>query len=91
LERGPGCGADQTGTPRFFVVTHSPPRDVRLERELGMRFIFVPDLVTVIDRRGAEQGRARQLAADEYDLASVRDGSATRCSAISLSLMAVSR
>jgi hypothetical protein len=22
-----GYGADQTGTPPFFVVTHSPPRD----------------------------------------------------------------
>ena len=33
-----GYGADQTATPPFFVVTHSPPRDVRLERDLGMRF-----------------------------------------------------
>jgi len=33
-----GYGADQTGTPPFFVVTHSPPQDVRLVRELGMRF-----------------------------------------------------
>ena len=30
-----GYGADQTGMPPFFVVTHAPPRDVRLERELG--------------------------------------------------------
>src|SRR5215470_11204762 len=30
-----GYGADQTGTPPFFVVTHSPPGDVRLERDLG--------------------------------------------------------
>jgi dihydrofolate reductase len=45
-----GYGADQTGTPPFFVVTHSPPRDVRLERELGMRFTFVRDLVTAIDQ-----------------------------------------
>src|SRR5439155_331577 len=45
-----GYGADQTGTPPFFVVTHSPPRDVRLERELGMRFTFVSDLVTAIDQ-----------------------------------------
>src|SRR5947207_7644067 len=49
-----GYGADQTGTPPFFVVTHSPLRDVRLERELGMRFTFVSDLVTAIDQaRGA--------------------------------------
>jgi dihydrofolate reductase len=45
-----GYGADQTGTPPFFVVTHSPPRDVRLERELGMLFTFVSDLVTAIDQ-----------------------------------------
>jgi dihydrofolate reductase len=31
-----GYGADQVGTPPFFVVTHSPPQDVRLERDLGM-------------------------------------------------------
>ena len=41
-----GYGAQQVGTPPFFVVTHSPPQDVRLERELGMRLTFVPDLET---------------------------------------------
>ena len=45
-----GYGADQTGTPPFFVVTHSAPGDVRLERELGMRFSFVGDLVTALDQ-----------------------------------------
>jgi dihydrofolate reductase len=45
-----GYGADQVGTPPFFVVTHSPPTDVRLERDLGMRFSFAADLVTAIDR-----------------------------------------
>jgi dihydrofolate reductase len=45
-----GYGADQTGTPPFFVVTHSPPGDVRLERELGMRFTFAGDLDSAIDR-----------------------------------------
>ena len=46
-----GYGADQTATPPFFVVTtHSPPRNVRLERELGMRFTFVSDLVTAIEQ-----------------------------------------
>jgi dihydrofolate reductase len=45
-----GYGADQTATPPFFVVTtHSPPQDVRLERELQMRFTFVSDLVSAID------------------------------------------
>src|SRR5262245_27948225 len=45
-----GYGADQTGTPPFFVVTHSPPSEVRLERELGMRFTFAGDLVTAIEQ-----------------------------------------
>src|SRR5207302_9093679 len=48
-----GYGAQQVGTPPFFVVTHSPPQDVRLERELGMRFTFVPDLETAIDQARA--------------------------------------
>ena len=48
-----GYGADQVGTPPFFVVTHSPPQDVRLERELGMRFTFVSDLETAIDQARA--------------------------------------
>ena len=50
-----GYGADRTGTPPFFVVTHSSPRDVRLERELGMRFTFVSDLAAAI-------GQARSAA-----------------------------
>jgi dihydrofolate reductase len=45
-----GYGADQVGTPPFFVVTHTPPGDVRLERELGMRLTFVSDLATAIDQ-----------------------------------------
>ena len=44
-----GYGAQQVGTPPFFVVTHSPPHDVSLERDLGMRFTFVTDLETAID------------------------------------------
>jgi dihydrofolate reductase len=53
-----GYGADQTGTPPFFVVTHTPPQDVRLERELRMRFTFVADLVSAVDqaRAAATQG-----------------------------------
>jgi dihydrofolate reductase len=54
-----GYGAGQVGTPPFFVVTHSPPSDVRLERELGMRFTFAPDLETAID-----QARAAATAGD---------------------------
>ena len=48
-----GYGADQVGTPPFFVVTHSPPQDVRLERELGMSFTFVSDLDAAIDQARA--------------------------------------
>ena len=48
-----GYGAEQTGTPPFFVVTHVPPETVRLERELGMRFTFAPDLETAIEQARA--------------------------------------
>ena len=46
-----GYGADQTGKPPFFVVTHSPPaQPVRLEVDLGMQFTFVTDLPAAIER-----------------------------------------
>ena len=45
-----GYGAQQAATPPFFVVTHSPPDDVRLEQELGMRFTFVDDLTAAVDQ-----------------------------------------
>jgi dihydrofolate reductase len=45
-----GYGAQQAGTPPFFVVTHSAPHHVRLERELGMRFTFVNDLTAAVDQ-----------------------------------------
>ncbi|MEY2523381.1 MAG: hypothetical protein QOJ66_1946, partial [Ilumatobacteraceae bacterium] len=48
-----GYGAGQVGTPPFFVVTHSPPQNVRLERDLGMRFTFAPDLETAIEQARA--------------------------------------
>src|SRR6185295_11011692 len=48
-----GYGAHQVGTPPFFVVTHSAPRDVRLESELGMRFTFAPNVETAIDQARA--------------------------------------
>jgi dihydrofolate reductase len=48
-----GYGAQQAGTPPFFVVTHSEPQDVRLERELGMRFTFVDGLTTAVDQARA--------------------------------------
>ena len=43
-------GAQPAGTLPFFVVSHTAPPDVRLERELGMRFTFVDDLPTAIDQ-----------------------------------------
>jgi dihydrofolate reductase len=45
-----GYGAQQAATPPFFVLTHSPPRHVRLEQELGMRFTFANDLTTAVDQ-----------------------------------------
>lgn len=45
-----GYGADQAGTPPFFVVTHSAPRHVRLVRELGLRFTFVNELTAAVDQ-----------------------------------------
>jgi dihydrofolate reductase len=46
-------GADRAAAPPFFVVTHSPPQDVRLERELGMQFTFVDDLAKAVDQAAA--------------------------------------
>jgi dihydrofolate reductase len=48
--RDMGYGAQQAGTPPFFVVTHSAPQHVRLQRQLGMRFTFVDDLTTAVDQ-----------------------------------------
>jgi dihydrofolate reductase len=45
-----GYGAQLAATPPFFVVTHSAPQQVRLERELGTRFTFVDDLTTAVDQ-----------------------------------------
>jgi dihydrofolate reductase len=45
-----GYGAQLAATPPFFVVTHTAPQQVRLERELGMRFTFVDDLTTAVDQ-----------------------------------------
>jgi dihydrofolate reductase len=51
-----GYGADQAGTPPFIVVTHDPPTDSRLERELGLRVTFVTDLETAIDEARSAAG-----------------------------------
>jgi dihydrofolate reductase len=45
-----GYGAQLAATPPFFVVTHSAPQRVRLERELGIRFTFVDDLTAAVDQ-----------------------------------------
>jgi dihydrofolate reductase len=45
-----GYGAQEAGTPPFFVVTHSPPDEVRLVRELGLRVTFVSDLAAAVDQ-----------------------------------------
>jgi dihydrofolate reductase len=45
-----GYGAEHATKPPFFVVTHSAPEHVRLERELGMRFAFVGDLAAAVDQ-----------------------------------------
>jgi dihydrofolate reductase len=43
-------GAQPAGTLPFFVVSHSAPQDVRLERELGMRCTFVNGLTNALDQ-----------------------------------------
>jgi dihydrofolate reductase len=45
-----GYGAQRAASPPFFVVTHSAPQDVRLEREEGMQFTFVDDLSAAVDQ-----------------------------------------
>ena len=51
-----GYGADQATKPPFFVVTRTPPDDVRLVRELGMQVTFVDDLGAAIDQARAAAG-----------------------------------
>jgi dihydrofolate reductase len=48
-----GYGAQEAGTPSFFVVTHSAPPAARLERELGLRVTFVDGLAAAIDQARA--------------------------------------
>ena len=43
-------GAQPAGTIPFFVVTHAAPLNVRLKRELGLRFTFVNDLQAADDQ-----------------------------------------
>lgn len=49
-------GADTEGTPPFVVVTHDPPDDVRLARELDMVVSFAPGVPEAIAQARAEAG-----------------------------------
>jgi dihydrofolate reductase len=51
-----GYGAQEVGTPSFFVVTHNPPDDVRLAREQGLRFTFVDDVAGAIEQAKGAAG-----------------------------------
>ena len=57
-ERRPvGYRTEPPGQQPFFVVTHTTPGDVRLTRELGMRFSFVHDLSAAVEQaRSAAAG-----------------------------------
>jgi dihydrofolate reductase len=48
-----GYGAQFAGAPPYFVVTHHPPDDVRLARELGLHFSFVGDVATAVEQARA--------------------------------------
>ena len=45
-----GYGAQFAGAPPYFVVTHRAPDDVRLARELGLRFTFVDSVGAAVGR-----------------------------------------
>lgn len=49
-------GARPPGPQPFFVVTHTVPDDVRLERELGLHVTFVDDISAAVEQAGAAAG-----------------------------------
>ena len=51
-----GYGAQFAGAPPYFVVTHAAPDDVRLAREVGLRFTFVDDVGSAVDQARAAAG-----------------------------------
>ncbi len=51
-----GYGADLAAAPPFFVVTHHVPDDVRLARELGLRFTFVDDMAGAVEQARVAAG-----------------------------------
>ena len=48
-----GYGAQFAGAPPYFVVTHSPPPEVRLERDLGLRFTFADGVEAAVEQARA--------------------------------------
>ena len=48
-----GYGAQFAGAPPYFVVTHSPPQDVRLQRDVGLRFTFVDGVGAAVEQARA--------------------------------------
>jgi dihydrofolate reductase len=51
-----GYGAELAGAPPFFVVTHAAPEDVRLARDLGLRFTFVDDVAPAVEQARVAAG-----------------------------------
>lgn len=51
-----GYGAELAAAPPFFVVTHHAPDDVRLARELGLRFTFVDDMTAAVEQARVAAG-----------------------------------
>ena len=51
-----GYGAQFAGAPPYFVVTHHAPDDVRLTREVGLRFTFVDDVADAVEQARAAAG-----------------------------------
>lgn len=51
-----GYGAQFAGAPPYFVVTHDAPDDVRLARELGLRFTFVAGVPAAVEQARVAAG-----------------------------------
>ncbi|MET0146428.1 MAG: dihydrofolate reductase family protein [Ilumatobacteraceae bacterium] len=56
-----GYGAQLAGAPPFLVVTHHAPHDVRLVRELGMRFTFVADVAAAVEQARVAAGGGKDV------------------------------
>ncbi|MFC8043159.1 dihydrofolate reductase family protein [Nocardia sp. NPDC057353] len=51
-----GYGAQEAGTPPFFVVTSEPPAESRLVREVGLRITFVDSPSAALEQAAAVAG-----------------------------------